>query len=641
MFSSPFNNTSQVSIPESAQVVFVSDLFAEEHLGGAELTSDAIIKSSPYNVFKLRSKEVNTQTLSQGQGCYWIFGNFSAMDERLIPSIIGNMRYSIVEYDYKYCMYRSPEKHQAVTGSPCNCHNEPHGKMMSAFFHGADSLWWMSHIQMEKYKEKFPFLAQNRNNVLSSVFDDDFFEKIAVLFKENNDSRKDVWSIVGSESWIKGVDDSESYCKEKNIEYKTHWNLPYDELLKELSLSKGMVFLPKGGDTCPRIVIEAKLLGCDLVLNENVQHAKENWFNTSNIKETLDYLMKSRDRFWAGLKEIIDYLPTISGYTTTKNCIDQDYPFEASIQSMLGFCKQVVIVDGGSTDGTWEKLEEISKNNDAVIIHQQERDWDDSRFAVFDGLQKALARALCTGEFCWQQDSDEIVHEADYLKIKDLTRSLTKNVDLVALPVIEFWGGPEKIRIDINPWKWRLSRNRPHITHGIPSELRKFDKDGKLYSLPGSDGCDYVRSDTFERVPFAGFYSQEVDECRNAALVGNVGALEMYTTWFEGIARDLPSVYHYSWFNIDRKIKTYKNYWSRHWQSLYDISQDDTADNNMFFNKPWSKVTEEEISDLSTRLSDEMGGWIFHKKIDFSKKTPFIKSSSDNHPKIIKKWIKK
>ena len=98
--------------------------------------------------------------------------------------------------------------------------------------------------------------------------------------------------------------------------------------------------------------------------------------------------MKSRDRFWKGISAICEYVPTISGYTTTKDCIAQDYPFEASIQSMLGFCDQVVIVDGGSTDGTWEKLEEISNNNESVIIHRQERDWDDSRFAVFDGLQK-------------------------------------------------------------------------------------------------------------------------------------------------------------------------------------------------------------------------------------------------------------
>ena len=308
---------------------------------------------------------------------------------------------------------------------------------------------------------------------------------------------------------------------------------------------------------------------------------------------------------------------------------------------MLGFCDQVVVVDGGSSDGTWEKLQEIAARESRVIIHQQKRDWENKRFAVYDGLQKALARALCTSEFCWQQDSDEIVHENDYGKIKQLMKTLTKNIDLIALPVVEFWGGPEKIRVDINPWKWRLSRNRPHITHGIPSELRKFDQDGNLYSLPGSDGCDYVRSDSYERIPFAGFYTKDADDQKNAAMQGDEESLRRYTAWFESVARDLPSVYHYSWFDIDRKIRTYKNYWSKHWQSLYNISQEDTAENNMFFDKPWSEVSEKEISDMSKKLSEEMGGWIFHRKVDFSKKTPFIKCNIANHPEVIKGWIEK
>jgi hypothetical protein len=44
----------------------------------------------------------------------------------------------------------------------------------------------------------------------------------------------------------------------------------------------------------------------------------------------------------------------------------------------------------------------------------------------------------------------------------------------------------------------------------------------------------------------------------------------------------------------------------------------------MFFDKPWSEVTEEEIKKLAVRLSSELGGHIFHKKIDWSKKTPHL-----------------
>ena len=68
----------------------------------------------------------------------------------------------------------------------------------------------------------------------------------------------------------------------------------------------------------------------------------------------------------------------------------------------------------------------------------------------------------------------------DFDKIKNLVNNFPKNVELIALPVIEYWGGPEKVRLDVNPWKWRLSRNLPHITHGIPANLRKFDKDGHV-----------------------------------------------------------------------------------------------------------------------------------------------------------------
>ena len=78
-------------------------------------------------------------------------------------------------------------------------------------------------------------------------------------------------------------------------------------------------------------------------------------------------------------------------------------------------------------------------------------------------------------------DADEILHEDDYEQVRQIIRNFPKMVDIVALPIIEYWGSKEKVRVDINPWKWRLSRNLPHITQGIPAELRKFDDDGNEY----------------------------------------------------------------------------------------------------------------------------------------------------------------
>ena len=44
----------------------------------------------------------------------------------------------------------------------------------------------------------------------------------------------------------------------------------------------------------------------------------------------------------------------------------------------------------------------------------------------------------------------------------------------------------------------------------------------------------------------------------------------------------------------------------------------------MFFNKTWSDVSDKDIAKMSEKLANNLGGWIFHRKIDFEKPTPHI-----------------
>ena len=624
MFINPFDTNSSVQIPDTCQIIFVADMFAENYVGGAELTTQALIDSSEFEVFKLLSSQVTMELLESGISKYWIFGNFANLNYELIPSIVANLKYSVLEYDYKYCKYRSPEKHIIAEKMPCNCHNQMNGKLVSAFYHAAKSLWWMSEKQQQRYHQLFPFLNEGENVVLSSVFDDSFFLTVKALRSKYQNTEKSKWAVLGSPSWIKGHDASVKWCVDNNKDYEVIWGLSYEETLDKLAQSEGFVYLPLGGDTCPRMVIEAKLLGCELQLNENVQHKDEIWFNTDDMFDTEAYLYAARDRFWSAIKQNMEYKPTISGYTTTLDCEKHQYPWRQSIRSLLGFCDEVVVVDGGSTDGTLEALQEMAREDERINVYEVKRDWNDKRFAVFDGAQKAEARSRCTGNFCWQQDADEIVHENDYEKIINLAINFPKHADLISLPVIEYWGGPEKVRMDINPWKWRFSRNLPYITHGIPSHMRRNDGDNNLYAAEGTDGCDYIHNETFELIPHMSFYTEQVHNYRMAAMSGNTDAQSQYQAWFNGLIEMLPGVHHYSWFDLTRKIMTYKNYWSKHWQSLYDINQEDTPDNNMFFNSSWTDVQDDDVNKLAERLKNEMGGWVFHQRVDFNKPTPHL-----------------
>lgn len=629
-------------LPEAAKIIFVSDMFINEYVGGAELTSQALIDSAPYPVYKLKSKDVTMELLEQGRDKFWIFGNFASMDLGLIPSIIGNeFKYAICEYDYKYCKYRSPEKHAEIEKSQCDCHESMHGKLISAFYTAAKSIWWMSEKQRDRYIQLFPFLEENDNTVLSSVFDDRFFVKIKLLRDKYSKYERKGWIVLGSTSWIKGQDSAVAWCEKEQKQYEIVWDLPYEQLLEKLASAEGFAYLPLGGDTCPRMVIEAKLLGCKLHINDNVQHRDEEWFATDDLNDTEAYLFLSRSRFWSAIKQNMEYIPKLSGYTTTYNCASQGYPFEQSIQSMLEFCDEVIVVDGGSTDETSSHLFAIqlknlmitdgnfTKNNDGFInesrlkIKVVKRDWNHSRFAVFDGLQKAEARKLCTGDFCWQQDSDEVVDPSDALKIRDLMRTFPTSMRILAIPIIEYWGGKDKVRIDVQPWKWRISRNDPKITHGIPAHLRKLDKDGNLYAAPGTDGCDMINAETGESLPHGTFYTQDIEMLRRSALADD-NARVMYESWVNAVASQLPVVFHFSWWDLDRKIKTYRGYWGKHWKSLYDIEVVDTPENNMMFDKAWVDITDDDIKIRAKLMKEKLGGWIWHTKWDGELQTPHI-----------------
>jgi glycosyltransferase involved in cell wall biosynthesis len=626
LFSNPFES---IRLKDKSKIIFVADLFLENYVGGAELSSEALIESSNLEIQKIHSKDLTLDLLKQGLDKFWIFGNYSSIDPNLFQIISNNLKYSVIEYDYKFCKYRSIEKHILSEGK-CNCSEEHIGRTVFNFLLNAKTRFWMSHNQFQKHLEFFPKLSERENVVLSSVFNDSFFENIENL-NSFSSKKNNKWIILGSPSWIKGSSNAETWCIDSGKEYEIVWNLPYDQLLEKLAESEGFCFMPNGADTCPRIVIEAKLLGCELTLNNNVQHLHESWFNTGNLEEIKNYLRGRREIFWNHINDSINRSGKISSYVSAFNLKNSNYPWKSSIESLLGFSDEVVIVDGGSIDGSYEELQEWSKVDPRLKVASIPRDWKAEGAALFDGMQKAEARKLCTNEFCWQMDIDEVIHPRDYQKIRDLTRDFPKNVDILALPVVEFWGNKGKFRVDVNPWKWRMSRNLPHITHGLPASMRRIDENGVMRSL-GSDGCDYIHTETFKQLPFGTFMTDKIESIRRSALSGDQQSLEQYESWINDLTNRSPTVFHYSWFDLSRKIRNYRDFWTNFWGNLYGQK---SAGRNMFFNKEWSDVSEEEIDSMAERLEREMGGWIFHSPVDFSKPTPWVKI---NLPHPVENW---
>lgn len=310
----------------------------------------------------------------------------------------------------------------------------------------------------------------------------------------------------------------------------------------------------------------------------------------------------------------------ISSYTTTYNCKQEDYPYLESISSALAFSDEVVVVDGCSTDGTYDELLELQKiyGEEKLKIFQNEFDWSEPGM---DGAQKAFARALCENEFLVQFDVDEVFHESDTEKWKMLTKRFPKQADILHLPVIELWGPKGEVTARRHNWKWRMSRNKPEITHGINNHARITNEEtGRVYARKGmSDGCEYVNTMNYEMLNHVGFYNQQIDQAR-------LTSPHDYMMISNQVINQLPSVYHYSWFNLPRKIKQLKKggVWDKMWSLLYNEETQERFP---------GVDTDEQVSELAKKLYEQGGEDSDQLKYKF----PLFKTQ----PAIMKEWVER
>ena len=331
----------------------------------------------------------------------------------------------------------------------------------------------------------------------------------------------------------------------------------------------------------------------------------------------------------------------ISSYTTSRNILDMAYPFKESISSMASVCDEVIVFDTSNpkTDNTLEVLNDLSKKHSTIKVIHEDWDWNVPNSGVLDGKAKAEARKHCTHPILCQIDLDEILHEKyskEYFN-EFCNKYVPMNASL-ALPVIEYWG-PNKIRLDINLLKPRITMNSSCITHGIPNYLENI-KSGLLYAKHGTDGCDYIETSHHMPIPSITHvlcldnrfeqYKKQISHN------GNQSGIAVVKRELENIWEQVPTFHHYSWFSIERKINQYKKFWTRFWPSLYGES---LTDNVMFPGRSWEDISDQEIKDLAKDLETKTAGHIFHQPWDG--KTTFGLSTIDSkitHPSCMLKF---
>lgn len=294
-------------IPTTAKVVFVQDFFATDLLGGAELTSDAIVKACPVELFEIHSSSLTEAIVTRNKDKLWVFGNQTLVPHWLLAKFIElEVSYSFFEYDWKPCIYRSTIKHEKDTGKPCECHLSPHGQFIAHWMSRAKAVFWCSGKQRDKFTELFPGFKLQNSHVQASTFYPETIRHIKNVRSKREQELLPVsnrWVVLDSDSWIKGTSDAVALCRDRGLDYTLLKGLSNQQFIEELAKSKGMVFLPRDMDVGSRTCIEAKLLGCELVINDFVLPKFEPWFNQP-VETIEEYFLSGPERFWNRLMSV-------------------------------------------------------------------------------------------------------------------------------------------------------------------------------------------------------------------------------------------------------------------------------------------------------------------------------------------------
>lgn len=295
----------ELAVPNYVNTIFVADFFVSDTIsGGAEMTLQALIDEAPNptDLFKVHSSTITVDFLRKNKTKHFVFGNFTIISSIEIFDELetGEYNYSIVEFDFKSCTYRSFLKHLQEVRTPCDCNTKEHGKKIKTWYQNAKRIFWMSEKQRDivfehvALKDVLP--NETHGIVLSSVFTEADIANLKRL--RNSVTKKDVACILPDDSsWIKGIQQTKAMCEVRGIKFESLPKMPYNLFIEEMAKYEQFVFMPADYDTCPRTVIEAKLLGCKTMTNKKVLHATEAWFSGS-IQDTENYLLSRVKFFW-------------------------------------------------------------------------------------------------------------------------------------------------------------------------------------------------------------------------------------------------------------------------------------------------------------------------------------------------------
>jgi len=256
-------------------IIYISDFFSDEVLGGAELSDKVLIDylvEEGQNIKTVKSQRFDP-TIHKAD--VFIISNFVGLTEVNKNWFFSTgVKYVIIERDQKYVRSRNTIAYPNFIAPKSEVVNE-------AFYRGAQKVFCLTNHSADLLLKHIDLT--NVEPLGCTQFSQEQFDHMRNSYKEIKNNK---WCIVPGKRSNKAM----QLCETQKIPFDYLKNYQWKDLINVMSEYEGIVFFSHAVETCCRLVLEARMLGLKVKTDNRVGCTYEDWFKKYKGLELIDYL---------------------------------------------------------------------------------------------------------------------------------------------------------------------------------------------------------------------------------------------------------------------------------------------------------------------------------------------------------------
>lgn len=276
------------------KLVYISDYFLGETNGGAEQNDHELLsllkekdEVEQLLTFKSDSADLTLEKVRSliDEDYRFIVSNFVFMFKRVMKEIEKGV-YVIYEHDHKYLPTRNPADYPDFLAPEDEIVNR-------SFYKNAKVVFCQSNMHKSIIDVNVPGIQTV--SLGGNIWSEDVLDYIEELNRKYpEESKNNRYSIMDSAIAHKGTNFAVAFCEKEGVDYDLIEPLPHKQFLERLAQNETLIFGPSTPETLSRIVVEARMLNCKLVVNTNIGAASQAWFQKKG-QELIDVMRLKRE----------------------------------------------------------------------------------------------------------------------------------------------------------------------------------------------------------------------------------------------------------------------------------------------------------------------------------------------------------